>query len=420
MIGPPRRWNVIYNAWNNRRRPPTSPNIAPATKNDSHDWSSSQMNRHLHCGATGVTLQLCACHEKWHAKIWGKCAETVEAPFTMAEDANPIRTQTRHLAPARSPRLLFALRRRIVHWKLQRFGYLSIFHQILRLPRKVTLQHHQMLCLPQKMTLQQYQILHLPRKVRCEWWEWCVDRCEWWVSYSPLSYSTLSYSTLSYWATELLYWTVTWLNCSLTEVLLDWTVPWLNCSLTKVLLDWAVPCLNCSLTELLLDWTVSWLNCSLTEVLLDWTVPWLNCSLTEVFLDWTGTWLNCRLTELFLDWSVTWLNCSLTELFLDWTVPWLKCYLTELFLAWTVPWLNWYLTELLLYWTVTWLNSYFTKVLLFWTLFMFKSPWLGSFSTKLPLIVYCIPHSIYVALYDIAHIHKIPVYNVTFFPTMWY
>ncbi len=40
----------IYNARGNRGCPPTSPNnTAPATKNDSHDWSSSHMKRHLQC-----------------------------------------------------------------------------------------------------------------------------------------------------------------------------------------------------------------------------------------------------------------------------------------------------------------------------------------------------------------------------------
>ena len=42
-------WNVIYNAQSNRHHPPTSPNTAPATQNDSHDWSASHMERHLQC-----------------------------------------------------------------------------------------------------------------------------------------------------------------------------------------------------------------------------------------------------------------------------------------------------------------------------------------------------------------------------------
>ena len=37
-------------------------------------------------------------------------------------DPSMIRPWTRHLAPARSPRLLFALRRRILYWKLQHFA----------------------------------------------------------------------------------------------------------------------------------------------------------------------------------------------------------------------------------------------------------------------------------------------------------
>ena len=41
-------------------------------------------------------------------------------------------------------------------------------HQILRLPRKVTLELHQVLHLPRKVTLELHQVLHLPRKVTLE------------------------------------------------------------------------------------------------------------------------------------------------------------------------------------------------------------------------------------------------------------
>ena len=43
MIDPPHIWNVIYNARSNKSQPPTSANTAPATQNESHDWSSSHM-----------------------------------------------------------------------------------------------------------------------------------------------------------------------------------------------------------------------------------------------------------------------------------------------------------------------------------------------------------------------------------------
>ena len=44
MIAAPHIWNGIYNARSNKSHPPTSPNIAPATKNDSQVWSLSHLN----------------------------------------------------------------------------------------------------------------------------------------------------------------------------------------------------------------------------------------------------------------------------------------------------------------------------------------------------------------------------------------
>ena len=79
-------WNVIYNARSNRHHPPTSPNTAPATQN-------------------------CIPKSKRN------CPKTDEVSFTMRDrsdhDPRMIRPWTRHLAPARSPRLLFTLRRLI-------------------------------------------------------------------------------------------------------------------------------------------------------------------------------------------------------------------------------------------------------------------------------------------------------------------
>ena len=43
------KWNVIYNARSNMRHSPNSPNTAPATKNESPDWSLTQMKRYLQC-----------------------------------------------------------------------------------------------------------------------------------------------------------------------------------------------------------------------------------------------------------------------------------------------------------------------------------------------------------------------------------
>ena len=68
MIDPHHIWNVIYNERSNRHHPPTSPNIAPATQNESHDWSASHMKRHLQCAEQQASpsnlTKYCACHAK--------------------------------------------------------------------------------------------------------------------------------------------------------------------------------------------------------------------------------------------------------------------------------------------------------------------------------------------------------------------
>ena len=100
-------WNVIYNARSNRCHHPTSPNTAPATQNDSHAWSSSHMKRHLQCAEQQVSpsnlTKYCACHTEWLACL---IVLTYETSFTM-RGATGVTIQP---------------------------------HQILRLPRKMTLQ----------------------------------------------------------------------------------------------------------------------------------------------------------------------------------------------------------------------------------------------------------------------------------------
>ena len=50
-------------------------------------------------------------------------------------------------------------------YNASRSGYLPKCHEVLRLPRKVTLHLHQILRLPQKVTLHLHQILRLPRNL---------------------------------------------------------------------------------------------------------------------------------------------------------------------------------------------------------------------------------------------------------------
>ena len=113
IIGPLHTWNVIYNARSNKSQPPTSASTAPATKNESHDWSLSQMKRYLQCAEQHVSLskltKYCPCHEKWFPWL---ILVTHETLFTMRR-ATCVIVQT---------------------------------HQILRLPRKMTVQTLREIC----------------------------------------------------------------------------------------------------------------------------------------------------------------------------------------------------------------------------------------------------------------------------------
>ena len=63
---------------------PTSPNTAPATQNESHDWSASHMKRHLECAEQQTAhhnfTKYCACHAKWISWL---IRVTYETSFTM-------------------------------------------------------------------------------------------------------------------------------------------------------------------------------------------------------------------------------------------------------------------------------------------------------------------------------------------------
>ena len=401
VLGPRLIWNVIYNAQSNRSHPPTSPSAAPATQNDSHHLSSWHMKRHLQCAEKHASpsnlTKCCPCHEKWCASLIFVtyetlftmrgatgitlqphqilrlprkitlqnqrkiCRKQLKRQFQCGDDSNMIRPWSDHELVISHPPVRRGYFSRfgdafcIENYNISRAGYLLKFHRILRLPRKVTLQHHQILRLPRKVPLQDEEILRLPRKVTLQDHQ---------ILRLPRKVTLICDSTelLLNWAvTELLlncYWTVTQLllNGPVTELLLNWAV-------TQLLLDcyWTV-------TELTCYWAVTKplliLNWAVPELLLYWVVTWQSCYFTELLLDWAVTLLSCYFTELFLYWAVTWLRCFFTELLLYWAVTLLSCYFTELLLDWAVTSLSCYLTELLLYWAVSLLSCYY----------IFKSP----------------------------------------------
>ena len=112
-------WNVIYNVRSNRQHPPTSPSTVPATKNDSHHWSSWHMKRHLQCTEQQATpsnlTKCCACHEKWFASL---ILVTYETSFTM-RGATGITLQP-HQILLRLPRKALQNLRKICRKQLKR------------------------------------------------------------------------------------------------------------------------------------------------------------------------------------------------------------------------------------------------------------------------------------------------------------
>ena len=95
ILSPHHIWNVISNARSNRCHYPTSPNTAPATKNDT-------------------------------ARFPRKSPKTGETSFPMRgrsdHDPSMIRPWKRKPQPALQPRLLFELTTSIFYWKIQRFA----------------------------------------------------------------------------------------------------------------------------------------------------------------------------------------------------------------------------------------------------------------------------------------------------------
>ena len=174
-------WNVIYNARSSRCHHPTSPNTAPATQNDSHAWSSSHMKSHLQCAEQQVSpsnlTKYCACHTEWLACL---IVVTYETSFTM-RGATGVTIQPHQILrlPHRMTRMLdrrhiwnviYNARSNRCHHPTSSntapatqndSTALSSSHMkrsfTMRGATGVTIQPHQILRLPRKMTLQDFR-----------------------------------------------------------------------------------------------------------------------------------------------------------------------------------------------------------------------------------------------------------------------
>ena len=178
-------WNLISNARSNRYHDPTSPNTAPGTKYDTARFQRKSPKT----GETSFPMRGRSEHDPSMIRAW-------------SDHENANRNPPRKWGYFSSSPRAFS----IVKYNVSRPILHSNLHQILRLPRKVTLERHQVLHLPRKVTLELHQVLHLPRKVTLE------------LHYSTLLDSTWLYSTWLY--LTLLYLTLldsTWLYLTLLD-----------------------------------------------------------------------------------------------------------------------------------------------------------------------------------------------------------
>ena len=119
----PHIWNVISNARSNRCHYPTSPNTAPATKND----TARCQRKSPKTGETSFPMRGRSDHDPTMIREW-------------SENENANRNPPRKWGYfARSPEAFSIVKYNVLHPILQ-----SNFHQILRLPRKVPLERHQL------------------------------------------------------------------------------------------------------------------------------------------------------------------------------------------------------------------------------------------------------------------------------------
>ena len=419
MIDPCHTCDAIYNARSNKCHCPNSPNTAPATKNESHDWSLSHMKRYLQCAEQQVSLskltKYCACHAKWLSWLdwamtwlsyyltellldWAITWHELSLDWAMTWLSYYDWAITWHelWLDWNMTWLSYYLTELLLDWAITWLSY-YLTELLLDLSYDLT-----ELWLDWAITWLSY---YLTWAMTITWHELWLDWATTWLRYDLtellldwamtwLSYGWLwldwAMTWLSYDLTELLLdwamtwhelwldWAMTWLSYDLTELLLDWAITWLSYDLT-----WAMTWLSYDLTELLLDWAITWLSYCLT-----WAMTWLSYDLTELLLDWAITWhelwllldMSYDLTELRLDWAMTWLSYYLTELWLDWAMAGYD--LTELWLDWAMTWLSYDLTELLLDWAMTWLSYDLTE------LWLRSHSYIRSFSTKLPLTIH--------------------------------
>ena len=168
-------WDVIYNARSNRTHPPTSPNIAPATLNDSHDWCPSHMRRHLQCteqqdSSSNVT-KYCTSHVKWLSWLMSvtyATSVTMRGPTGAIHQRHQVLLLPRKMTRIIDPRDIWNV---IYNCAEQQVSYTNVTKYCachvkwLSWLMPVTYERSFTMRGATGITLQPHQILRLPRKI---------------------------------------------------------------------------------------------------------------------------------------------------------------------------------------------------------------------------------------------------------------
>ena len=375
----PHIWNVIYNARSNRCHYPTSPNTAPATKNDTARFQRKSPKT----GETSFPMRGRSENDPSMIREWSENEIANRNPprkwgyFSSSPGAfsivkynvsSPILHSNIHQVLRLPQKVTLDLHQIL---PLPRKVTLEL-HQILPLPRKVTLELHQVLHLPRKVTLDLHQVMHLPRKVTFElhllYYSTLLD-----LLCLTLLYLTLLYLTLLYLAYSTWFYS-TW-HYSTWPTLLDTILLYSTCHhstwhfSTWLYSTWHYSTWHYSTWPTLLDSTL------LDTILLDTTLP------DSTLLDTTQ--LDTTLLDLLYLTLVYLTLFYLTLLYLTALGYSTWLYSTWLYSTWHYSTWPTLLDTTLLYLTLFYLT------LLYLTLLGCRS-YIGSFSSKLPLIIICI------------------------------
>ena len=231
-----------------------------------------------------------------------------------------IRTWTSHLAPARSPILLFDTFRALATQFVlenatvraatisQDFTQCCTCHEkwhsnitkCCALPGKVRLQHHQML----------YNAAHATKS---EMWRMCdvSDVCDvmcdvmWW----DVSDVCDMMCDVMWWDVSVCVWSdvrCDVVRCEWCEWCVMWGVMW---DVSDVCCDWCVMWVMCAVIGVCCDCCVTWVTCAVIGVWCEWCVLWLLCDVSDVWCEWFEWFEWCVMWVMWVMW-VIWVMCG--------------------------------------------------------------------------------------------------------------